>query len=192
MHRMSKSREAGFTLIELAVVMAVVAIIAAAAMPALRDFFDRYRLRGAVDEAMSVIANARVEAVKSDRDVAIAFGGAANNWCIGANAAVEPTGGNPVAGAVACDCRTPSQCLVAGQQLALVQGKHTGVSVTPVNVAFTFNSKLGVVSPLGTATATFTSPSSTYDVRLVVDALGHASACVPSGKPSVAGVPSCS
>ena len=191
MHRTSKSLGAGFTLIELAVVMAVIAIIAAAAMPSLRDFFDRYRLRGAVDEATSIIASARVEAVKSDRDVAIAFGGAANNWCIGANAAVEPTGGAPVAGALACNCTTPSQCQVAGQQLALVQGKHPGVSVSPVNVAFTFSSKLGVVTPLSQVTATFTSPSGTYDMRLVVDALGHASACVPSGKPSVAGVSSC-
>jgi hypothetical protein len=139
-----------------------------------------------------VIGSARVEAVKSDRDVAIAFGGTEDNWCIGANAASEPVGGAEAIGAAPCDCRTPSLCLVAGQQLALVQGKHAGVSVDPADVAFTFNSKLGVVSPLGTTTATFTSPSSTYDVRLVVDALGHASACVPSGKPSVAGVPSCS
>lgn len=192
MHQMPKTREAGFTMIELAIVMVVVAILSLAAMPSLRDFFDRYQLRGAVDETMSLIANARAEAVKSDRDVAIAFGGATNNWCVGARAAVEPTGGNPVLGASTCDCTTPSQCTVGGQQMALLQGKHADVSVSTVSLNFTFNSKLGVVSPLGAAkTATFTSPSSTYDIRLVVDALGHANACVPSGKPSVAGVPSC-
>lgn len=191
MHRTPKSREAGFTLIELVVVMVIITIIAMAALPSYRDFFDRYRLRGAVDEAITVIGNARVEAVKSDRDVAISFGGTTDNWCIGANAAVDPAGGNPVLGAIACDCRTPSQCMVGGQQLALMQGKHADVSVTPVNVSFNFSSKLGVVSPLGAASATFTSPSSRYDIRLVVDALGHASACVPSGKPAVAGVRSC-
>lgn len=192
MHQMPKTRQAGVTLIELAVAMTVVAILSLAALPSLRDFFDRYRLRGAVDEAMSLIANARAEAVKTDRDVAIAFGGATTNWCIGANAAVEPTGGNPVVGAATCDCTTPSQCTVGGQQTALLQGKHAGVSVSTVNLNFTFNSKLGVVSPLGAAkVATFTSPSSKYDVRLVVDALGHARACVPSTKPGVAGVPSC-
>ena len=187
---MPKSREAGFTLIELVVVMVIIAIIAAAAMPSYRDFFDRYRLRGAVDEAMTVIGNARVEAVKADRNVKVKFGGATDNWCIGARSAGEPAGGNPVT-ADACDCSTPAQCLVGGQQMAVVQGKHTGVSVNTVALEFEFNSKLGVKSPLPASTATFTSPTARYDMRLVVNALGHASACVPSGKPSIPGVPSC-
>ena len=75
--------------------------------------------------------------------------------------------------------------------MAVVQGKHAGVSVDTVAVEFEFNSKLGVKSPLPPSTATFTSPTSKYDVRLVVNALGHASACVPSGKPAIPGVPSC-
>jgi prepilin-type N-terminal cleavage/methylation domain-containing protein len=65
---------AGFTLIELAVTMVVLVILATAALPAYREFFERYRLRGAVDDITSVIATARAGAVKADRDVRVSFG----------------------------------------------------------------------------------------------------------------------
>jgi len=189
--RIAKSKASGVTLIELMVTVAVLAIVMAIAVPSFGDIIDKSRLRGAVDDAISLISNARVEAVKADRDVRVRFGGATGNWCVGANAAVEPAGGNPVDPAAACDCTNPSQCQVGGQQLAVLQGAHSGVAVSTVNVDFTFSSKLGLISPLGSATATFTSPSTKYDMRMVVDALGHASACVPSGKPTISGVPSC-
>jgi prepilin-type N-terminal cleavage/methylation domain-containing protein len=185
------SRARGFTLIELMTAVAVLAILAVLAAPSFKDFIERYRLRGAVDDAISLISNARAEAVKTDRDVSVSFGGSTGDWCVGANAAVEPTGGNPAAGAAACDCTNPSQCLVGGQQLVVQQGTHSGVKVNTVGVAFVFNSKLGVISPLGSASATFTSPASMYDLRINVNALGQASTCVPSGKPTIAGVQSC-
>ena len=186
-----KSRASGFTLIELMVTLGVLAILAVLAAPSFSDFIDRYRLRGAVDDAVSLISNARAEAVKNDRDVSIAFGGATADWCVGANAAVEPTGGRPAAGAEPCDCRAVSTCQVGGQALAVAQGSHGGVTVNSVATSFIFSSKLGVISPLGTASATFTSPSAKYDLRLNVNALGQAAVCVPSGKPAIAGVSPC-
>ena len=86
----ARSRIKGVTLIELMVTIAVLAIVLAAATPSFTDFFDRYRLRGAVDDVVSVISNARAEAVKGDRDVAVSIGGTTGAWCVGANAAVEP------------------------------------------------------------------------------------------------------
>ena len=56
----ARSREAGFTLIELAVTMLVVLILALAALPAYRDFSERNRLRGAVDDVATIIATAPV------------------------------------------------------------------------------------------------------------------------------------
>lgn len=185
------SHGSGFTLIELMVTLAVMAVVLAAATPSFVDFFDKYRLRGAVDDAVSVISNARAASVKSDRNVNIAFGGAAGAWCIGANAAVEPSGGNPVAAAAACDCTDSAQCLVSGQRLAIDVGKHPGVAVNSVATTFGFSSKLGLTDPLGSATATFTSPRGKYDIQLNVNALGQASVCTPTTKPSIAGVSSC-
>ncbi|GAB3364769.1 hypothetical protein GCM10027431_05110 [Lysobacter rhizosphaerae] len=190
----NKHNEAsGFTLIELMVTIAVLAILAVMAAPSFADFIDRYRLRGAVDDAVSLVSNARAEAVKNDRDVSIAFGGTTADWCVGANAALEPTGGESAQGAIPCDCRTVASCQVGGQSLAVAQGTHSRVTVTAASLAtsFVFSSKLGVISPLGSANATFTSPSGKYDLRLNVNALGQAGVCVPSGKPAIVGVSPC-
>lgn len=182
----------GFTLVELMVTIAVLAILLAAATPSFVDFFDKYRLRGAVDDVISVIAEARVGAVKADRDVDVSFGGSANAWCVGANGAVEPGAGNPAAGAVACDCSDNSpQCLVGGETLRIEPGRHGAVSVSAVTTNFSFDSKLGVVMPLAAQSVTFTSPSGKFDLRLDINALGQSMVCVPNGKPAIAGVDPC-
>jgi prepilin-type N-terminal cleavage/methylation domain-containing protein len=186
----ARSRQAGFTLIELAVVMVVIVIIAAAALPSYRDFFERYRLRGAVDDVTSVIATARAAAVKADRDVNVSFGGSSTEWCIGAAAAAEPVGGNPVAGAVACDCVSNSpECVAGDATLRVAPGAHEGVTVNDVTTTFVFDSKMGVIQPLGTACAVFTSPNGKYDMQVTVNALGQTTTCAPDL--AMAGVQSC-
>jgi prepilin-type N-terminal cleavage/methylation domain-containing protein len=181
----------GFTLIELMVTLTVLAIVMVAAVPSFVDFFDKYRLRGAVDDVVSVISNARAASVKADRDVNIAFGGTTTAWCVGANAAVEPTSGNPAAGATACDCTDTSKCLVDGQRFAVDVGRHVGIAVNSVATTFDYSSKLGLINPLGNAAATFTSPRGKYDMQVNINALGQANVCTPLGKPAIAGVPSC-
>lgn len=188
----ARSRNSGFTLVELLVTVAVLAIVLAAAVPSFRDFFDKYRLRGAVDDVVSLISNARVASVKTDTDVSIKFGGASGaSWCVGANAAAVPVGGNPGGVATTCDCTIGNACQVSGERLAIDVGKHAGVVASSTSANFSFDSKLGVVVPLATTAVTFTSPSGTYDMTVNINPLGQASVCVPSGKPSIAGVSSC-
>jgi type IV fimbrial biogenesis protein FimT len=185
-------RMPGFTLIELMVTLAVLSVVLVAALPSFADFFDKYRLRGAVDDVVSVVSNARAESVKTDRDVNITVGGAVANWCVGANAAATPAAGEEAVGATACDCvdDTPA-CRVAGQPLIVAAGKHAGVSVGAVGTTFSFDSKLGVITPLGTRSVTFRSPSNKYAMQLNVNALGQASVCRPATEPAIAGVQTC-
>lgn len=195
-------KEGGFTLIELVVTMVVLVILAMAAQPSLRDFFDRYRLRGAGDAVVSVISNARAEAVKTNLDVAVAFSGTGTNWCLGADAAAAPTGGNPAseivtaadADAAKCTCTDPTsttECRVSGQRSAVEVGAFPNVAISNVPAAFGLDNKLGTTVPLGTPAVTLTSPSGTYDVNVQMNALGQARLCTPSGRPVMAGVPSC-
>ncbi|QSX78305.1 pilus assembly FimT family protein [Agrilutibacter solisilvae] len=178
----ARARTAGFTLIELCVTMAVLVILALAALPSYRDFNERYRLRSAVEDVTSVIASARAAAVKSDRDVRISFGGSASVWCVGAAAAAEPAGGAQGGAATACNCAGNAAACVAGDQPLIVPtGKHQGVTMTGLPADFAFDSKLGVIQPLGTSCAVFSSPNGDYDVQISVNALGQTTACSSGG-----------
>lgn len=195
MARPTKKRMSGVTLIELMVTVVVLAILVAAAVPSFRDFFDRYRLRGAVDDVVSVITNARAASVKSDTDVSVSLGGTTGAWCVGANAALPPAAGNPGLAASACDCAVTTECLVGADRLVVEPGAHEEVPVDAVTVAFTFDSKLGTVISAGAVDdpdpLTFTSPTGKYEMVVDVNALGQATVCTPSGKPQISGVQPC-
>lgn len=183
--------EVGFTLIELMVTLAVLAVVLVAAAPSFADFIDKTRVRGAADSVVSLISNARAEAVKTDLDVSIKFTGSGTSWCLGANSASLPTGGNPAGAATACDCTDTSKCLVSGARLAFDVGSYPDVAIGALPATMVFDSKLGVVTPLATNSVTLTSPRGKYDIRVEVNALGQARLCVPSTKPAIAGVAAC-
>lgn len=61
------SKCSGFTLIELIVVTALVAIMATTAIPAIRELMDSTQNRSAVNELFTFLATARSEAVRSGR-----------------------------------------------------------------------------------------------------------------------------
>jgi type IV fimbrial biogenesis protein FimT len=188
------SHSKGFTLVELMVVVAIVAILAAMAAPSYRDMIDRYRLRSAADDVLSMLANARAQSVKIGLDAAVSSTTGAS-WCVGAKSATVPTGGALAGAASACDCATASACLVAGEQAAIPVGKHPGVSMVS-GASFTFDGKLGTALSSGGAVAdpgaiTLRSPRGTYDVSVDVSPLGQATLCTPSGKPAMAGISAC-
>lgn len=181
----------GVTLVELMVTLGVLGILLTLAVPSFLDWFDRSAVRGAADGVISLISDARAEAVKNDLDVNIAMTGSGGAWCVGANAASAPTGGNPAPGANACDCSDTSQCLVSGQHLVLEASQYPGVQAGATLGAMTFDSRLGVIVPPSDRTLTLTSPRGKYDLAVQVNPLGQARLCVPVNKPSIVGVPSC-
>lgn len=188
-------RSRGFTLIELMVVIAVLAIMLALAAPSFADFFQRYRLRGAADKVATLLASARAEAVMRNRNVSIDFKGAGTAWCVGAKATPEPAVlGDKVEGSSSCDCQADAgSCeLSAGRTLTVPSSDLGGVSIGALPATLVFSSKNGATEPLGTtATASMQSPNNKYTLRLDVSPLGRATLCVPGDKPSMAGFPTC-
>lgn len=184
-------RATGFTLVELMVTLAVMSVLLVAAAPSFVDFFDKNRVRGAADGMITLLSNARAEAVKTDLDVNVAFSGSGTAWCAGANAASAPTGGQPAGAAAACDCTNTAVCLLSGQRSAIDVGAYPDVAIGTLPAALTFDSKLGTITPLGARQVTLTSPTGKYDLTVEVNALGQARLCVPTGKPAIAGVAAC-
>jgi prepilin-type N-terminal cleavage/methylation domain-containing protein len=186
----------GFTLIELMTVVAVLAIFIALAVPSFTDFFARARLRAASDAIVAMLANARVEAVKMDRDVIVSIGGTTAAWCVGANMAVTPAAGTRIPDAAACDCTAANVCLLGDATAVLNGGDFRGVTLGSVGTSIGFDSKLGGLNL--SATSGFTEPSVTvnssdtrYALLVSVSALGHARACVPSGHLPISGYSEC-
>ena len=77
---MHEHRQSGFTLLELLVAVAVFCILAALAIPSFTTYMDKSRLRGAADDVVSTIAQARQAAVKFDRDISLATTGEGDTW----------------------------------------------------------------------------------------------------------------
>lgn len=163
----------GVTLIELMVVIAVVAILAAAAMPAYRNLLDRYRIGKAAEDVVSVISNARAGSVKVHRRVNVSFT-TSGDWCVGANSALEPTGGARAGAATACDCASANTCVVDGEVLAIPVGKHPGVSMTAASGSLEFDGIVGATTGLATRTVTLRSPLGKYDASIAITPLGQA------------------
>lgn len=72
------NREQGLTLIEIMVVIAIIAIAAAIAVPSYNDTVDRQRLTQALETTLSDIRWAKSEAIKRSDDVTVTFTTGAN------------------------------------------------------------------------------------------------------------------
>lgn len=71
----TKTGQKGFSLVEVMIVMAIVGILAAVAVPMITASLPRYHLRAEARELLINFKKAKMEAVKSNRDVVIVFSG---------------------------------------------------------------------------------------------------------------------
>ncbi|MUV15721.1 GspH/FimT family pseudopilin [Noviluteimonas gilva] len=193
---MARAPSPGFTLLELMIAVAILALLAALAAPSLADFFDRNRVRAAADDVSSLISRARAESVKHDLPVSIRAVGSSGAWCIGANEAALPTGGAKADdNATACDCTQTTQCMVSGIRQVVSSDEYHGVSMGTLPGNIRLDNKLGAImsanGTLGTQSVTLTSPTGKYDVVVQVQTLGQARLCTPSGKPTLSGMAQC-
>lgn len=172
----------GFTLVELIVTIAVLAILTVAAIPSFVDFRERAAVRGAGDQLVSFWADARLEALKRNQAVAVTVRKSGTTMCMGA-----------ATGSSACDCFTNYACNVAQYPAAQSDWRD----VTPVG-----NPTLGPTDTDGVGLAiidpkrgylsdedddggiTIQSPREhSYRLRFYVDRWARAYLCAPTDSP---------
>ena len=216
---MSRSRrpeatvhERGFTLVELLIVVAVVAVVLTLAAPSFREMIEMQRLRGTSAQLTTDIQFARSEAVSRQEVVQITFNaGASGMTCYIIHTCAGALDGPAQC---SCECSAPSasRCSGGRREIRTVQLLAAdGVRVAPVpSQQFStapnrarFDPRTGALAAFyvgvgssGTldpeilwAETTLTRPANPPKLRTMVTLAGRPSVCTPGGR--VNGVPTC-
>lgn len=187
------------------VVIAILAIFLTIAAPSFQDFRERSAVRGASEQFVGLLAQARFESARRNRPVSVNVQRDGDIWCAGA------IQGN----ATACDCfvsnpATAGYCAL-GQSppqdstrttmtgRAQAQEGNRGVRLLAApnfngDGILTFDPKLGLLTDVDDAgTLVLRSPTDDYDFRLqlAISPAGRTWACVPSGARDLAGYKAC-
>lgn len=174
----------GFTLVELTVTMAVVAVLATLAVPSFSSMMTRGRLKNAAEQVRADFNYARTEAMKRNRTVYISFKNSADGgWCYG------------VSQDAACDCTAATNsCYLdadaggAGITRIVRSTQYQGISLSASGSGTqTFNP----VRPTLLGANVTLSDSRGESVKVLSLSLGRVRICSPSGDAHVAAFSNC-
>lgn len=178
----------GFTLTEVVLVVALLAILLALAAPSIQAMLDRNSVRSAASNLGVDVQYARSEAVRTNAPVAFVLSPASTPWCYG----ITTTSTCTCSTAGSCNLKTVTGDDYRNLALALVDADgYTGAN------GFSIDPRQGGVStipgsghgPVTTITLrSTTTPGAEVASRL--NALGHLTQCSPDG--SLSGYPACS
>lgn len=148
----------GFTLIELMVAVAVLAVLAAIALPSFKSVLERRQIIGAAENLQTDLQYARSEAIKQNRNILFQFD--TGNWCYG----IDDTSAD-------CNCAgTPEDCTVSGKLNVVSSDSYKDVVFQANNFAddfIIFEPRQGMVSDDGQFVFTIGNQSKSVSINLV-------------------------
>lgn len=172
-------RQGGISLIELALVLAISAILLTIAAPAFTGMLDSHRLSSATSALHAHLYQARSEAIKRNQRVRVSFatseGGA--SWCFG------------MGSDSACDCMEAGSCLLGGKERTVSSAAYPGVLIDPHISSpgdhFTFESVRWIMA--GTYGHVRFATATGKQTRVIVSRMGRMRTCSPAGEMHVIG-----
>lgn len=181
----------GVTLIELMVTLAVLAIMLVMAAPGFSDYFDKARVRSAAEALADLLTQARAEAIKRERQVAVSIASSGSNWCAGASAAESPAQGAMVRPAMPCNCADATACSIGGSPLRVLGEDYRSVELVSSQGAIVFDGKLGTLTSMAPIHLTLTGSEPRFSLRVDVGPMGLAALCVPADSAPLSGISAC-
>lgn len=176
-HSYERLSQQGVTLVEALVSVAILAICASIAVPALTSFKETLKLKGAAAQLLMELRWAQSESIKKSSALSVSFKDENADWCYGFSLGTS------------CDCNESDSCMIDGELRAT---DHTAMTslLLKANVSgkrFTFNPLRGTV----TAGNVQLTGSGGKVIRVVVSGMGRIRTCSPSGDSNVGGYPIC-
>ena len=178
----------GFTLLELVIVMAIVAIGVALAVPTYQNVTQRRQTTAQAEELAAFLAFTQSEAIKKNTPISVELKyTSANNWCIGA--AETLTG---------CDCKgLGTACTIEGvfrTMSSATQEKSSMLSPGSDDVVFAFDPVRGTMIDIDLIPHAFTlqSDNAKYELRVDVAPTGRIKICNSDSNKTVPGFKPCS
>lgn len=169
------TRQRGFTLLELLIAIAMLAIVLSLAVPSMRGAAEKRRTIAAAEELYSQLQLARSEAIARSQQIFMTIAGGAN-WAVGVSndAACDPSDNVPA-------CALPDVTNNNPITHRFTFNDHPGLSFATTLNQITFQSQRGVASA---ATIDITSTGDVgYVMRVVVGPLGQVSMCSSNADP---------
>jgi prepilin-type N-terminal cleavage/methylation domain-containing protein len=183
--RANKTSQLGFTLLELMITLAILAVILSIGVPSMQSAMEKRRTVSAAEAIYSQIQLARSESISRSSTLFMNISGG-STWAIGfgTDQNCDPTDNNPA-------CTLPDQDNANAITQLLTSADHNNVSVTTTSNQITFSPQRGTAT---NATISVNSSGNMgYIVNVVVGILGQVSLCSPNTDPTnyVAGYRAC-
>lgn len=178
-----RQRQAGFTLIELVVALAVMAVLALTAIPLTTDMLERQRVVAAAEAVQAQFATAKSESYKRSQDFYVRLAESGNNWAVGLSD--RDNSCNPL---TVTDPDASNACSVSYQEadgtttrvLRVINSTmYPGTEVDSDASTFSFNWLRGT-STADTVEIDGTDSDPEYEVRLIVNPFGRMKMCSPA------------
>ncbi len=189
------STHVGFTVIELMITIAVVAIITSLALPSYRTILEKRQVTSGAEQLSAFLSAVQIEAVKRNENLAVRYMRTdSDTWCVGiVPVATGSTSNTP------CDCTKAvtdaSACKIDGQLRVFsdanlnypkIMDKMTG------DGAFVFDPVRGLlVEPADVPTFELLSREGKYALNVGVSATGRVKACSNGSSKKVPGYATC-